>query len=358
MNSQYIGPILENFEITASSPCRIDPAGGTWDLKAFALPYESLSPSTVTIGLDLRLTVRLHPYRKGWIRVTDGAKQEAFPFDTMDFTSHFGLLYPLIAFFGFNGLEIEIASSFPQYSGLGGSGVLTVAAISALNEVLSHEAREPLELHEIVECAHNIEDGMHYSYTGLQDQCSAAYGGVHQWIWSYRHVAAKFTRKKLLEPMDFPELESRMVLAYLGRGHKSSQANAAQVRSFLQGKFRDKWMRIREIADSFARSISQKDWDAAIALMQEEHDIRCTMVEIRNTALGKRLQAIAEDLNCGFAVSGAGDGGCVFSLSSDKEASTQLRRLWGDVLSSIPRAELLPCKIAVEGTKVSKRERS
>jgi galactokinase/mevalonate kinase-like predicted kinase len=357
MKSKYVGLLLKEFEISASSPCRIDPSGGTWDLKAFALPYESISPSTVTISLDMRLIVYLHPYKKGWIKVTDGKKLEEFPFDKMDFTSHFGLIYPIIAFFGFNGLEIEIKSNFPKYSGLGGSGVLMVATISALNEVLSRETQKALKLHEIVELSHNIEDGLRYSYTGLQDQCSAAYGGVNQWIWNYSNAAEKFLRKKLLDPKDFPELESRIVLAYLGKGHKFSDANSEQVKSFCKGKCRDKWLRIKEIADNFSQAISKNDWNSAIALMQEENDIRCSMVKTRNTELGKRLQTIALYLNCGFAVAGAGEGGCVWSLCTDEKKSMQLRTLWGEILNSTPRGKLLQCKIAVQGTKVLRRRK-
>jgi D-glycero-alpha-D-manno-heptose-7-phosphate kinase len=353
----YIAPILEEYEIIASSPCRIDPAGGTWDLKLFSLPYYLFSPSTVTFSIDLRLYVYLRPFMKGWIRVVEGNKKEKFRFSEMDFTSQFGLIYPLIAYFGFNGLEIEIKSTFPKYSGLGGSGVLTVTTISALNEVLQSETYESLKLNEIIHLAHEIEDGMHYSYTGLQDQCAAAYGGIHQWLWNYRDPIENFTIKNLLEPIDFPELESRIVLAYLGEGHNSHKANIAQVNSFLQGKLRNKWMRIKDITDDFAQAISEKAWDSAIALMQEENDIRCLIAENRITKLGKRLETVTKNLDSGFAIAGAGNGGCVWSLCSNKIIALKLRKMWKKILDNVPRARILSSKIANEGTKVLRRKK-
>ncbi|MBW1764527.1 MAG: galactokinase, partial [Deltaproteobacteria bacterium] len=45
--------ILEKKPVEAGAPCRID-SGGTWDIKAMALPLEGIEPVTVNMALSLR----------------------------------------------------------------------------------------------------------------------------------------------------------------------------------------------------------------------------------------------------------------------------------------------------------------
>ena len=86
MNSIYLSArkILEQNPIEASAPCRID-AGGTWDIKAMALPLERIRPITVNMALNLRTRVELQPFKDNWVRVTSagyahGEEQREFRF--------------------------------------------------------------------------------------------------------------------------------------------------------------------------------------------------------------------------------------------------------------------------------------
>ena len=42
---------------------------------------------------------------------------------------------------------------------------------------------------------------MRYSYTGLQNQCAAAFGGVNRWHWTYGEMSGKFRRESLLNEL-------------------------------------------------------------------------------------------------------------------------------------------------------------
>jgi D-glycero-alpha-D-manno-heptose-7-phosphate kinase len=87
--------LLTRSPVKASAPCRVD-AGGTWDIKALALPLERKAPATVNMALTLRTTVTLHPYEDRQVKIfsrgfshTETASSDRLPFD-----SPFGLFLP------------------------------------------------------------------------------------------------------------------------------------------------------------------------------------------------------------------------------------------------------------------------
>ena len=82
--------ILERQPIEASAPCRID-SGGTWDIKALALPLEKHKPVTVNIALNLRTRVTLSPFADGKVRILSKgfSRGEAYPFENLPFNSRF-----------------------------------------------------------------------------------------------------------------------------------------------------------------------------------------------------------------------------------------------------------------------------
>ena len=80
--------------VEASAPCRID-CGGTWDIKAMALPMAGIGPVTVNMALNLRTFATLLPYKEGWVKVSSFgfSKGEAFYKDKIPFDSRFGLFF-------------------------------------------------------------------------------------------------------------------------------------------------------------------------------------------------------------------------------------------------------------------------
>ena len=122
--------LLARSPVTVSAPCRVD-TGGTWDIKALALPLEWQTPATVNMALTLRTTVTLHPYEKGRVKIfskgfshTEEASADRLPFD-----SPFGLFFAAVSYFGFRGVAVEIDSQSPVKSALGGSSTALVALL-------------------------------------------------------------------------------------------------------------------------------------------------------------------------------------------------------------------------------------
>ncbi len=342
---------LQTVEIVSSAPCRLD-VGGTWDLKCFALPYASLNPATTNIAISARTRIRLKAYRPGWVRIVDEFHHEAFPVDAPDMTGHFGLLFAIAAHFSLGGVEIEIAYGCPPRSGVGGSGTLSVALAGALARARKLVGGVRLSPEEIIEIVYNIEDGLRYSYTGLQDQCAATYGGVNTWSWTYGDPSGKFRREAILARDQYSALSERLLVAYIGKPHDSNDVNSRQVDDFLAGRNRSRWFRVNEIAREFAEALKRADWEAAGRLMDEETATRCAIVPARMTVIGEKLQGICNEFGAGFATAGSGNGGCVWALAPHPGVVSDLSAAWREVLSAVPTARILPVAVDPVGLEV------
>lgn len=342
IKGRSVHDLLTRQRITASAPCRLD-VGGTWDLKAFALPYECIKPATVNIALSMRTQVELRPFEEGWVKVDDEYAEEAYPINEVPFDTNFRLMFAIVSYFNMHGLEIRLSYDAPPKSGLGGSGVLTVCTVAALGKAMSllETGASILSRKQTVQIAHDIEDGLRFSYTGLQDQCAAAYGGVNKWVWCYTSENGKFERYEVLSKEHHIELASRLVVAYLGESHDSRDVNQEQVASFQSGKTRKKWLRINDIANEFADALASLNWGKAAALVQEENDIRLSMVPCRITPVGEQLQDITLEIGGGFGIAGAGNGGCVWALCSKPEQARELELRWGEILQDVPDGKVL-----------------
>lgn len=343
---------LQTVEILSSAPCRLD-VGGTWDLKCFALPYASLNPATTNIAISARTRVRLKAYRPGYVRIADEFHHETFPADAPDMTGHFGLLFAIAAHFALGGVEIEISYGCPPRSGVGGSGTLSVALAGALSRARALNGGPGLSPEEIIEVVYNIEDGLRFSYTGLQDQCAAAYGGVNTWRWTYGEPTGTFRREAVLSRDRYGALGDRLLVAYIGKPHDSNDVNSRQVEDFLAGRRRDLWFRVNEIATEFAGALKRADWEAAGRLLDEETGIRCAIVPARMTVLGEKLQAVCASIGAGFATAGSGNGGCVWALAPRPEAVSELAAAWREILAPVPTARLLAATVDPAGLEVA-----
>ena len=113
--------LLTRSPVTVSAPCRVD-TGGTWDIKALALPLEWQTPATVNMALTLRTAVTLRPYNDGQVKIFSRgfSHAEEASADRLPFDSPFGLFFAAVSYFGFHGLEVEIDSQSPIKSALGG----------------------------------------------------------------------------------------------------------------------------------------------------------------------------------------------------------------------------------------------
>jgi len=187
--------VIESHQIETSAPCRID-MGGTLDISTFYYPLRHLHPCTVNMAINLRTTVRLFPFDKGRIKVSSkGFKGAEYFLDRAPFDHPLGLIFAIAAYFRAEGVHIQIDSSSPPRSALGGSSAAAVALVSAFSKVQHKKGEALLSRKKIALLAQTIEASVAGVPCGFQDQLAAVYGGVNAWYWP-GDVRLPFFKKK------------------------------------------------------------------------------------------------------------------------------------------------------------------
>ena len=334
--------VLEEKEIKVSAPCRID-AGGTWDIKAMALPFEDILPTTVNIALDLRTYVHILPFDEGYIKISSkGFEEKIISLSSISFEPPYGLFIAAVRFFGFHGLEIKITSSAPVQSGLGGSSTALVAVIKALSEIKAILEGKSMDLDHILFLSYHIEDAISGGGCGAQDQGAGIFGGVNKWIWKYSKPYI-CERIPLLDKEAQNKLSEHILVLYTGEKHTSSAINQGWIREFLSGKTQKGWIEANQIVHEFSDALQKLDIRKAIECLNREMEIREKITPDAFTPLIKKLIRQAQQIGAGARFAGAGAGGSVWALA-EKEDIKKLSHLWQESISDIKDAKILSCK--------------
>jgi D-glycero-alpha-D-manno-heptose-7-phosphate kinase len=340
-----IKELLEKNPIKTSAPCRID-SGGTWDIKAFALPLEGADPITVNLAISLRTYVTLLPYKSGWVRISSDNfdTQEAYPLDKAPFNSQFGLFFAIASFFRFHGLEIAIRSTSPVNAGLGGSSTAAVATVKAFSVVKRLLNENGMKKADILHLAYHLEDAVNSGMCGLQDQGAAVFGGVNKWSWNYSDRERLFTRESILDENGQNEISKRILVAYSGKGHLSARINRLWVEKFLRGETRSGWIEVNKIVNRFALHIKERRWNNAAQDLIEEVVVRKKLTTEAFTPIIMRLIEESEKAGCGARFTGAGGGGTVWALG-EIDAIAKLREIWTHTLKGTKTGRILECSV-------------
>ena len=340
--------IIESQHIEASAPCRID-VGGTLDISTFYYPLRHLSPCTFNIAMDLRTKVRLLPYDKNKIKVTSkGFKSAEYVMDKAPFDHALGLMFAVAAYFRAEGIHIDIDSSSPPRSALGGSSVAAVALAGAFSKVKEKKGEPPISRKNIAFLSQIIEASVAGVPCGFQDQLAAVYGGAHAWYWPGDFQGAFFRKKTIIPKRHLPKFEQNLLLAYCGVPHESKDVNKKWVKQFLSGKHHGLWAEIIVCTQKFAEALMIKDLNTACQQMNKETAIRRKMTPEVLDDIGKALVESAKKTSCGARFTGAGGGGCIWALGS-VEGIDKLKGTWESILSTRKDARLLSTKIDSQG---------
>ncbi len=346
-----IRELLEENPLKSSAPCRID-SGGTWDIKALALPFEGLNPLTVNIALDLRTYVFLLPFKSGWVKVSSDSypHQEEYPLIQVPLGSPFGLFLAIASHFKMHGVEIIIRSSSPANAGLGGSSTAAVATIKAFSMAKALLYEGETERGDILHLAYQLEDVISGGGCGLQDQGAAVFGGVNKWSWHYSREGRVFERETLVGPKGYEEMSHRILVAFSGRRHLSTRINRRWVEEFLSGRTRSGWIEANRIVNRFASHLSEGRWEEAARSLRDEVAIRRGITPEAFTTVISKLIEKSEEIGCGARFAGAGGGGSVWAIG-ETHAIKRLRGGWEDILRPIRNGKILNCAIDPDGVR-------
>lgn len=341
---------LEKKPVIMSAPCRLD-FGGTLDISTFYFPLRKYSPSTFNLAINMRTRVLLHPYTAGRVKISSrGFETAEFDADNLPLTHPMGLMFAVAAYFAASGVHIDIQSSSPPRSALGGSSVAAVALIAAFFKLNGNydEASPPLD--EIVLLAHHLESSVARVPCGIQDQLAAAFGGVNQWFWNGRVTGLPYERKRLAEVESYPEIEQHFIAAYCGQPHESKDINGRWVDHFLTGKDIGIWKEIVKTCNMFSDAVEKSDYERAAELMRKETGLRLQMTPDVLDAVGLKLSALASRHDCGVRFTGAGGGGCVWAVGG-KNKLLELKSRWHDELNLYKNAFLMDVAIDSDGVR-------
>lgn len=343
--------VLGHKKITASAPCRID-MGGTLDISSLFYPLSHLKPCTFNIALNLRTRVSLHAFEPGRVRVkSKGFEQAEFPLEEMPFDHPLGLMFALAAYFGIDGVSIEIESASPPRSALGGSSSAAVALAAAYSLLFKEADLGPLEPGEIPVLAHEIEESIAGVPCGMQDQLAASCGGVNAWHWQVKAGRQSWERQQMFVQEQALGIMDNILVAYCGIPHESSDINGTWIRRFLAGKDRKRWAEIVGVTKQFVEAFSQGDFDSAARFMNRETEIRRALTPQVVDETGSELIETALSKNCGARFCGAGGGGCLWALGPAKAVS-ELYEDWASITERQPGASILEAGVDDEGIKL------
>lgn len=237
-------------EVVSRAPLRLSFAGGGTDVP----PYPELYGGAVlsaTINRFAYCRVRIGESEK--IRVTsyDLGTSAEFTVDVgPEFDGNLDLVKAVFKRINVDRLmpmDITLHCDVPPGSGLGSSSAIVVALITALSKFLGIS----LSRHELAHIAYLVEREDVGISGGSQDHFASAYGG-----FNYMEFGSSVDVVPLrLEPYQICELESQILLAYVGETRLSSGIIEEQTKRFLNNA-RDSMTslhRMRELA-SEARS--------------------------------------------------------------------------------------------------------
>ncbi len=340
-------------EIKVSVPCRID-LGGTLDISTFYLPLDYLSPSSFNIALDMRTHVKLSEFDAGWVKISSKG------FESAEFKSHFapfdhpmGLMFALADYFDAGGVHIQIESSSPPRSALGGSSsaavAITAAFLVAMDLQKGIDFKNNIDAGKAAWIAHYIESSVAGVPCGMQDQLAAAFGGVNQWFWYLDKGKPGFKQRPIFKNnQDINELNENILVVYCGIPHVSSEVNKKWVNQFICGKNRDKFKAIVKLVDQFVKALQDKNFSLAGKLMNKATEIRLDMTPEVLDKVGKKLFQKAKQMGIGARFTGAGGGGCIWAIGN-KENIRDLKVEYKNLLKYEKDAGILDTAIDSRG---------
>jgi D-glycero-alpha-D-manno-heptose-7-phosphate kinase len=237
-------------------------------------------------------------------------------------------------------VEISVRSAVPAGCGTGTSAAVSVALLGGLARLRS----ECLSPRDIAYAAHRLEVHDLGIESGIQDQLSAAFGGIN-YIEIDQYPESEVTAIPIWE-----ELSPLLTLVFLGRAHDSSSVHGQVIeraRTSGPGVF----SRLRDAADAARDAVLGRDLGAfGRAMIDNTEAQRSLHPELVGIDASRLIEMARTQKAIGWKVNGAGgDGGSVTILSATREDKDAL----GDrVAISESCYRVLPIEISTMGLQV------
>lgn len=230
--------------------------------------------------------------------------------------------------------EINIYSQIPPGASTGTSAAVSIALIGALDSL----SYGKLCIHEVASLAHFVETEKLGLQSGIQDQICSAYGGIN-------YIEMQSFPDSSVSPVKIPdsvwwELESRIVLVYIGSPHQSSEIHKRVIEGLGDGPEEDtRIVKLRDCAKRAKNALYSHDLTQFGEIMTENTEIQRLLNSELICAEFDEIMEIGRLYGCiGFKVNGAGgDGGSITLLTNgdNTKKRTMLRELSDKGYSSL-----------------------
>jgi len=243
-------------------------------------------------------------------------------------------------------LEVSIYSEAPAGASTGTSASVSVAIIGALDYL----RQGSMSSYDIARKAHHVETHILKYQSGIQDQLAAAYGGVN-FIEMTHYPEASVSPLYLPEALIW-ELESRLLLIYLGKPHSSSEVHRNVIaRLERSGQYRRCLEPLREAAERGKQALLSGDLKGfgrtMILNTEAQRRLHPELVGERANTVIKIARRFGVD---GYKVNGAGGvGGSVTLLL--KENTHYKHELIAAIEKASPEFRNIPIRLAPYGLR-------
>jgi D-glycero-alpha-D-manno-heptose-7-phosphate kinase len=237
-------------------------------------------------------------------------------------------------------VEIGVRSVVPVGCGAGTSAAVAVALLGAL----AASRRDPLSAREAAYAAHRLEVEVLGVESGIQDQLSAAFGGIN-------YLEIESYPKATVHPLPaWDALGTRLSLVFLGRPHDSSDVHRQVIEGMTSGGDAT-FSRLRDAATAARDAVVSQDLAAFGRAMVANTEAQAALhPELVGSDARQVIDLAANQGAVGWKVNGAGgDGGSVTILSATRAAKDSLERR---IAASDPRYRVLPFVVSDTGLVV------
>jgi D-glycero-alpha-D-manno-heptose-7-phosphate kinase len=241
---------------------------------------------------------------------------------------------------GDRSVEVSVRCAVPAGCGTGTSAAVAVALLGGLAALRSEQP----SARDVAYAAHQLEVGILGGESGIQDQLSAAFGGIN-----YLEIE-RYPQATVRALPAWAELNSCLTLVFLGRAHDSSGVHR-QVIEDVGCRGSGVFSRLRDAAVAARNAVLAQDLDAFGQAMKANTEAQRSLhPEVVGVDADRVIEIAAVHGAVGWKVNGAGgDGGSVTILSATPAAKETLEHR---VAASDRRYRVLPIQVSTTGLQV------